>query len=118
MFNNLTPRDDAGQFHGHHRAELVATSGQVCWPPVGRSRWPLTAVGVEDCWHLARRLERDLLSAGQSIVRVPAKLMAHVRDSARTYGKSDPIDALAVARAEQREPDLPVDRLDGPDRDV
>ena len=30
--------------------------------------------------------------------------MAHVRDSARTYGKSDPIDALAVARAAQRDP--------------
>ena len=73
---------------------------------------------VEDCRHLSRRLERDLLSAGQSIVRVPPKLMAHVRDSARTYGKSDPIDALAVARAAQREPDLPVARLDGPDRDV
>ncbi len=73
---------------------------------------------VEDCRHLSRRLERDLLAAGQSIVRVPPKLMAHVRDSARTYGKSDPIDALAVARAAQREPDLPVARLDGPDRDV
>jgi len=73
---------------------------------------------IEDCRHLSRRLERDLLAAGQSIVRVPPKLMAHVRDSARTYGKSDPIDALAVARAAQRETDLPVARLDGPDRDV
>jgi transposase len=44
--------------------------------------------------------------------------MAHVRDSARTYGKSDPIDALAVARAAQREPDLPVARLDGPEREL
>ena len=34
-------------------------------------------------------------------MRVPPKLMAHVRDSARIYGKSDPIDALAVARAAQ-----------------
>src|SRR5215207_11561104 len=65
---------------------------------------------VEDCRHLSRRLERDLLSAGEWIVRVPPKLMAHARDSARTYGKSDPIDALAVARAVQREPDLPVAR--------
>ena len=39
--------------------------------------------------------------------------MAHVRDSARTYGKSDPIDALAVARAAQREPNLPVGPLHG-----
>jgi transposase len=73
---------------------------------------------VEDCRHLSRRLERDLLAAGHAIVRVPPKLMAHVRDSARTYGKSDPIDALAVARAAQREPDLAVARLDGPDRDI
>ena len=73
---------------------------------------------VEDCRHLSRRLERDLLAAGESIVRVPPKLMAHVRDSARTYGKSDPIDALAVARAAQRELNLPLARLDGPDREV
>jgi transposase len=73
---------------------------------------------VEDCRHLSRRLERDLLAAGEVIVRVAPKLMAHVRDSARSYGKSDPIDALAVARAALREPDLPTARLDGPDRDV
>jgi transposase len=73
---------------------------------------------VEDCRHLSRRLEADLLAAGQVIVRVPPKLMAHARDSARTYGKSDPIDALAVARAALREPGLPVARLDGPSREL
>ena len=35
-------------------------------------------------------------------------MMALVRASARTRGKSDPIDALAVARAYLREPSLPV----------
>jgi transposase len=73
---------------------------------------------VEDCRHLSRRLERDMLAAGERIVRVPPKLMAHARDSARTYGKSDPIDALAVARAAQREPGLPVAQLDGPSREL
>jgi transposase len=73
---------------------------------------------VEDCRHLTRRLERDLIAAGESVVRVPPKLMAHIRDSARTYGKSDPIDALAVARAALREPDLPVGRLDGVEREL
>lgn len=73
---------------------------------------------VEDCRNLSRRLERDLLSAGETIVRVPPKLMAHSRDAARTFGKSDPIDALAVARAALREPNLPVARLDGPERNV
>ena len=73
---------------------------------------------VEDCRHLSRRLERDLLTAGERIVRVPPKLMANARDSARSYGKSDPIDALAVARAALREPDLPTARLDGSEREV
>src|SRR5437870_9483684 len=73
---------------------------------------------VEDCRHLSRRLEADLLAAGEGIVRVPPKLMAHARDAARTYGKSDPIDALAVARAALREPGLPVARLDGPSREL
>jgi transposase len=73
---------------------------------------------VEDCRHLSRRLEADLLAAGEVIVRVPPKLMAHARDSARSYGKSDPIDALAVARAALREPGLPAARLDGPEREL
>jgi transposase len=73
---------------------------------------------VEDCRLLSRRLERDLLAAGERILRVPPKLMAHARDAARTYGKSDPIDALAVARAALREPNLPTAQLDGPDREL
>jgi transposase len=73
---------------------------------------------VEDCRHLSRRLEADLLAAGERIVRVPPKLMAHARDAARTYGKSDPIDALAVARAALRHPDLPTAQLDGPSREL
>lgn len=73
---------------------------------------------VEDCRHLSRRLEADLLAAGEQIVRVPPKLMAHARDAARTYGKSDPIDALAVAHAAWREPDLPTARLEPATRDI
>ncbi|MDE3065725.1 MAG: IS110 family transposase [Acidobacteriota bacterium] len=73
---------------------------------------------VEDCRHLSRRLERDLLGAGKTVVRVPPKMMAQVRRSARERGKSDPIDAMAIARAALGEPDLPTACLDGPDRDV
>src|ERR1700752_4687198 len=73
---------------------------------------------IENCRTLTRRLERDLIAAGESVVRVAPKLMAHVRDSARTYGKSDPIDTLAVARAALREPNLPVARLDGVEREL
>lgn len=63
---------------------------------------------IEDCRHLSARLERDLLTAGQQVVRVPPKMMAEQRRTARTRGKSDPIDALAVAGAFLREPTLPV----------
>ena len=41
-----------------------------------------------------------------------------MRDSARSYGKSDPIDALAVGRAALREPNLPIARLDGVEREL
>jgi transposase len=41
-------------------------------------------------------------------VRVPPRLMAGARQAVRALGKSDPIDALAVARAALREPDLPT----------
>lgn len=73
---------------------------------------------IEDCRHLSARLERDLLSAGQSVVRVPTKMMAEQRRVARTRGKSDPIDALAVARAAQREPNLPAASHDEASREL
>ena len=91
---------------GHLRA--------LCWAGQFDSRrW-----AIEDCRHLSRRLEADLLAAGEWVVRVPPKMMAGVRRSARTRGKSDPIDALATARAALREPGLPVARLDGPSREI
>src|SRR5216683_2042919 len=61
---------------------------------------------VEDCRQLTRWLERQLIAAGEQLVRVPPKLMAPERRTGRERGKSDPIDALAVARAALREPRL------------
>jgi transposase len=69
-------------------------------------RWPDRRWALEDCRHLSRRLEADLVVAGESVVRVPPKLMAGARRSTREPGKSDPIDALSVARAALRERDL------------
>jgi transposase len=82
------------------------------------AQWDMRRWAIEDCRHISRRLEADLLAAGELVVRVPPKMMAGARRSARTRGKSDPIDALAVARAALREPDLPVASLDGPAREV
>jgi len=61
---------------------------------------------VEDCRQLTRWLERQLLEFGEELVRVPPKLTVPERRAGRTRGKSDPIDALAVARAALREPNL------------
>jgi len=82
------------------------------------SQWPDRTWGLEDCRHLSRRLDAELVRAGEAVDRVPPKLMAGVRQSSREPGKSDPIDALAVARAVLREPNLPIATLDGPDRQV
>ena len=82
------------------------------------AQWPERRWALEDCRHLSRRLEADLVRAGESVVGVPPKLMAGARRSTREPGKSDPIDALAVARAALREPGLPVATLDGPEREL
>lgn len=58
---------------------------------------------LEDCRGVNGRLERFLLKAGEHVLRVPPKLMADARKGGREVGKSDPIDALAVARAALRE---------------
>jgi transposase len=63
-------------------------------------------------------LERFLLASGERVVRVPPKLMAGARRAARQRGKSDAIDALAVARAAVREPSLPAAVLEGPSREI
>lgn len=81
-------------------------------------QWQPVSFAVEDCRHMTRRLERDLLAAGFRVVRVHTRFMATARRSGRQPGKSDPIDALAVAHAALREPDLPVAELDGPSRQV
>src|SRR5438045_9533884 len=61
---------------------------------------------VEDCRQLTRWLERQLLGLGEELVRVPPKLTVPERRAGRARGKSDPIDALAIARAALREPGL------------
>jgi transposase len=110
--------DDAGRELGARTTTATTTADHLDllrWAQRfgGERRW-----AVEDCRHLSRRLEADLLAAGEQIARVPPKLMAHARDAARTSGKSDPIDALAVARAALRYPDLPIAQLDGPAREL
>src|SRR5439155_27045533 len=64
---------------------------------------------LEDCRHVTRGLELTLLEQGERFVRVPPRLTAPQRRRGRTRGKSDRIDAQAIARAALQEP-----QLDGP----
>jgi transposase len=75
---------------------------------------------IEDCRHVSGALERFLLAHGERVVRVAPKLMAGARTSGRERGKSDVIDAVAVARAATREgvQTLPAAHLAGRELDV
>ena len=87
-----------------HR-ELIRWARELA--PVGRA-W-----AVEDVRHVAGGLIRELLAAGEQVVFVPPELMAGERRGGRERGKSDPIDALAIARLALREEGrLPAARLD------
>jgi transposase len=100
--------DEAGRMLDE-RTIAGVNDGLVTWASsLGSERlWAL-----EDCRQLTRALERRLLAGGEELVRVPPKLMAPERRAGRARGKSDPIDALAVARAALREPRLSRPRPD------
>lgn len=75
---------------------------------------------IEDCRHVSGPFERFLLDHGETVVRLAPRLMADARRTVRERGKSDPIDALAVARAALREglESLPTARLAGPELEI
>src|SRR3954468_14710774 len=75
---------------------------------------------LEDCRHVSGSLERFLVGRGERVLRIPTHLTANARRSARQRGKSDPIDALNVARAALQEglQSFPVAHLDGPELDL
>ena len=106
-----------------HKQSLTAVAVDEVGRPLGERTVPVDdevlsagrALGgerlwaLEDCRHVTRWLERRCSRAGERLVRVPPRLTAPQRRRGRTRGKSDPIDALAVARAALQEP-----ALDGP----
>jgi len=102
---------------GQLAGELTATAREpgfrelLAW---GRSLDEERIWAIEDCRHVSGSLERFLVASGERVVRIPPKLMGQSRRGERSSGKSDPIDALAIARAALREgPDtLPAAHLD------
>jgi len=81
------PNDPAG-----HQA-LLAWAAELA--PEGRR------FGLESSGHLAYALARTLLDAGEAVVEVPPGLV-DIQRRRRPQGKSDAIDALAIARVTAR----------------
>ena len=75
---------------------------------------------LEDCRHVSGSFERFLIGRGERVVGVAPRLMADSRRTGRARGKSDQIDALAVARAAPREgiESLPTAQLAGVELDL
>jgi transposase len=92
--------DEVGRALGEYSSAVDGES-LVAWASsFGEERlWAL-----EDCRHVTAAFERSLLAVGERLVRVPPRLTAPHRRSGRLRGKSDAIDALAIARAALQEP--------------
>jgi transposase len=109
------------QASGELRAELTVSARArgheelLLW---ARQRGRERRFALEDCRHVSGALERFLIARGGRVVRVAPKLMGQSRRGSRSYGKSDSIDALAVARAALSEPELPEARLGGTELEV
>jgi len=84
---------------------------------VGRSG-QLTQAGVEGAANLGAGLARLLHDQGLDLREVPCALTVRERRRLRRPGKSDPTDALAIARITARERDLPPARHAGQAEDL
>jgi transposase len=67
----------------------------------------IARIGVECSATYGAAVSRCAAVAGFVVVEVPTKFSVRERRSVRRPGKSDPIDALAIARVAVRENDLP-----------
>jgi transposase len=112
-----------------HKATLAACAvDSLGWPQAERTfdndpaghrallEWaraadPDAVIGVEGSASFGAPLARFLIAAGSPVREVPPQLSRHERSRTRRAGKSDPGDALAIARVTLREPDLPPVRL-------
>ncbi len=79
---------------------------------------PGVTIGVEGSASYGAPAARHLVAAGLAVCEVPPHLSRRERDRSRRPGKSDPGDALAIARVTLREPDLPPVRLEDPSTEL
>jgi transposase len=79
---------------------------------------PVTRVGVEGSANLGAALAHFLHDRGVEVREVPGALTVRERRRLRRPGKSDPTDALAIARICARDHDLPPARQPSPATDL
>jgi transposase len=72
---------------------------------------PDAVIGIEGSASYGAGLARSLLAGGAVVREVPPQLSNRERGRTRRPGKSDPTDALAIARVTVRERELPPVRL-------
>jgi transposase len=77
-----------------------------------------TRIGLEGSSGFGAAAARFLLAAGEDIVEVPPQLSHRERLRSRRAGKSDPGDALAIARVTLRETELPPVRAADRTREI
>jgi transposase len=75
-------------------------------------------IGIEGSGGLGLALTRALVAAGEKVVDVPPTLTARERRRGPRPAKSDPVDALAIARVTLREPKLARPGAAGPIEDL
>src|SRR3954453_1129801 len=68
---------------------------------------PVTRMGIEGAGGYGRAVALALREGGIVVVEVPPALPRRERHRSRQAGKSDPADAIAIARVTAREDDLP-----------
>jgi transposase len=68
---------------------------------------PVIVVGIEGSASFGAAAARFLVGAGVAVREVPPQLTRRERTTTRRLGKSDPGDALAIARVTARETNLP-----------
>ncbi len=73
---------------------------------------PGATIGIEGSASYGAPVAHHLVAAGLIVREVPPQLSRRERGRSRRAGKSDPGDALAIARVTVREPDLPPVRLE------
>jgi transposase len=79
---------------------------------------PAALIGVEGSASYGAALSRTLLASGLAVREVPPHLSRRERIHTRRAGKSDPGDALAIARVTLREASLPPVRADDASREL